>query len=416
MTVLGVDFFRPTPEWAVPLWEVPATYRGAKGGRSSGKSHEIAGELVERILSNPNYSTVCVREIQKSLKYSAKRLIETKIREFGVSHLFKVTNSEIKHKYGQGIFIFEGMQAHNSDSIKSLEGFDCCWVEEAHSLSQVSLDLLIPTIRKPGSEIIFTWNPDQPEDAVDKFFASNPDNAVCIHVNYLDNPWCPLNVIDLANDWKRRRPDTYDHVWLGGYNTKADDQVLNGCWREDEFEVQEHWDGPYWGADWGFSVDPSTLMGVYIDTTTKPAATLYVRFERYGHGIEINDYPEFFDGEPKCKGEVIRGDNSRPEIISYIQKHGYPLMMAADKWPGSVEDGISTLRGFNEIVIHPDCENTLTEARLWKYKRDRLTDDITTKLIDGNDHCWDAIRYALDQIIQNGNNLVALLNLSMGKK
>lgn len=364
---------------------------------------------------DPSYSVVCIREIQKSLRFSAKRLIEAKIQQYGLGEFFEVQAGLIKRINGSGVCIFQGMQDHTADSIKSLEDFDLAWCEEAQSLSQRSLDLLTPTIRKPNSEIWFSWNPDLETDPVDMFFSSEPDNSVCVHVNYMNNPFCPQNVIEQAEDWRRRRPDTYDHVWLGGYNTKSEDQVLNGVWRVDEFEPQPDWDGPYFGADWGFSTDPSTLISCYIDTSAEPA-TLYVRHERYGHGIEINDYPEFFSAMPAINGPVIRADNARPEIISYLQKHGYPMIMAADKWAGSVEDGISTLRGFAEIVIHPDCEHTIDEARLWKYKRDRLTGDILPKLIDGNDHCWDAIRYALAPFVKGGDNMAALLGLALGRK
>ena len=421
MRKLSVKVTRRQARWTQKFWKKKRRYRGAKGGRSSGKSHEMAAQLVENMVADKDYSVVCIREIQKSLKYSAKRLIEGKIRSMGVGHLFKIQAGEIKRKYGTGICIFQGMQDHNADSIKSLEDFDLAWVEEAQSLSQRSLDLLIPTIRKDGSEIWFSWNPDQPTDPVDVFFAGNPADSICTHVNFTDNPFCPENVKQLAADWKRRRPDTYDHVWCGQYNTKSDDQVLNGCWREDVFDIDPSWDGPYFGADWGFSVDPSTLIGVYMDMSAveqDPAArpTIYIVHERYAHGIEIVDYPEFFNGVPECKNREIRGDNARPEIISHIKKSpGYNKMRAAGKWPGSVEDGISWLRGVEEIVIHSSCTHTVDEARLWKYKRDRLTNEVLPVLIKGNDHTWDAVRYALDELIQQGNNMAQLLKMAMGK-
>ena len=381
---------RHRPDWAVPLWEHKRRLRGAKGGRSSGKSHDFAEGVVERMALDPRFSTVCIREIQKTLQFSAKRLIENKIRSMGVSSLFEIQASIIKRKAGTGVCIFQGMQDHNADSIKSLEDFDLAWVEEAQTLSQRSIEL--------------------PTDPVEELFAGEPDDSVCVHVNYLQNPRCPDNVHRQAEDWRRRRPDTYDHVWLGAFNTKSEDQVLSGCWRVDVFEPQDSWDGPYFGADWGFSVDPSTLLCVYIHDNK-----LFIRKERYGHQIEINDLPEFFAGMPECHNQVIRGDNSRPETISYLQKHGYPKCIAADKWKGSVEDGISTLRGFDEIIIHEECQHTVDEARLWKYKRDRLTGDILPKLVDGNEHCWDAIRYALAPIIRQGDNMGLLLNLAMGR-
>src|SRR5690625_2615548 len=159
----------PTPRWAVPLLQ-PSRYKAAHGGRASGKSNFFAVLLVEEHTRLPDLQSVCIREIQRSLKFSAKKLIEQKIRDLGVSHLFDITLTEIRRVGGQGLIIFEGMQDHTADSIKSLEGFDRAWVEEAQSLSHRSLELLIPTIRKDGSELWFSWNPDQPEDAVEGLF------------------------------------------------------------------------------------------------------------------------------------------------------------------------------------------------------------------------------------------------------
>ena len=391
MSVLNI----PTPRWCLPL--LPhKPYKGAKGGRGSGKSHFFAEKLVEEIVADPNISIVCIREIQKSLKFSAKKLIEDKIRQLGVSHLFEITLTEIRRIGGTGIIIFQGMQNHTSDSIKSLEGFKIAWVEEAQSVSQRSLELLLPTIRMDDSEIWFSWNPDQETDPVDVFFQTELNDAVCVHVNFNDNPFCPENLKRQAASHLLRDAETYGHVWLGDYNTKSDDQVLAGKWRAEEFEPHPSWDGAYFGADWGFSTDPNTLIECYIENRT-----LYIRNEAYGNGIEINDTPEFFDKLPLAKSHVVRADCARPEVISYMNKHGYPRVEGVQKWAGSVEDGVSTLRGFDAIVIHPDCPHTIEEARLWKYKRDRLTDDILPVLIDKHNHCWDAIRYALAPLIKS---------------
>lgn len=400
----------PTPRWAVPLL-APSRYKGAKGGRSSGKSHFFAERLVEHCVADPELSAVCIREIQKSLKFSAKRLIEAKIRALGVQHLFDITNTEIRRIGGSGVIIFQGMQDHTADSIKSLEGFGIAWCEEAQNLSARSLELLLPTIRMDNSEVWFSWNPDQIDDPVDDFLVANyvdDGDMIVVHVNFTDNPFCPEVIKKEAARHLKRDPDGYAHVWLGGYNTKSDDQVLSGCWRVDEFEPAGHWDGPYLGADWGFATDPNTLLECWIADNA-----LHIYQERYGHAIEIDDTPEFFDGIKNAKDHTVRADSARPEIISYMKRNGYPLVTAVEKWPGSVEDGISKLRGFDEIVIHPQCEHTVEEARLWKYKRDRLTGDVLPKLIDGNDHCWDAVRYAIAPLVK-GDNMGDLLDMAMG--
>lgn len=400
----------PTPRWAVPLL-APSRYKGAKGGRSSGKSHFFAERLVEHCVADPDLSAVCIREIQKSLKFSAKRLIEFKIRSMGVQSLFEISTTEIRRIGGSGVIIFQGMQDHTADSIKSLEGFGIAWCEEAQNLSSRSLELLLPTIRTDGSEIWFSWNPDQSDDPVDDFLVANcpdGDDAIVVHVNFTQNPFCPQVVKDEAARHLKRDADNYDHVWLGAYNTKADDQVLSGRWRVDEFEPAGNWDGPYLGGDWGFAADPNTLMECWVSGNI-----LYVRGEEYDNGVEIDDTPAFYAKNPNAKNHVVRADNARPEIISYMRRNGYPLVEPVDKWPGSVEDGISKLRSFDQIIIHPDCPETIKEARMWKYKRDRLTGDILPKLVDAHDHCWDAVRYAIAPMVK-GNNMGQLLDMAMG--
>ena len=131
--------------------------------------------------------------------------------------------------------------------------------------------------------------------------------------------------------------------------------------------------------------------------------TLYIYQERYGNGIEIDDTPKFFDGMPGAKDHIVRADCARPEIISHMKKHGYPKVTAVKKWDGSVEDGISKLRSFKEIVIHVQCKNAIFEAKMWKYKRDRLTDDVLPVLIDKHNHCWDANRYSIEPLIKRKN-------------
>lgn len=214
MTVLRIQ----TPEWALPLLE-PCRYKGAYGGRGGGKSQFMAEMVVEEHIMNPERRTVCVREIQKSLGQSVKRLIEDKIGALNAGDYFEILDTQIRSKRGGGLIIFQGMQNHTADSIKSLEGYDCAWVEEAQTLSQYSLDLLRPTIRKPNSELWFTWNPRFKTDAVDKFFRGEKrQDMIVVNVNWNDNPWfdeTPLRG-DMEADYQAD-PDRAEHVWGGQY-------------------------------------------------------------------------------------------------------------------------------------------------------------------------------------------------------
>jgi phage terminase large subunit len=213
---MDVELARDVPRWALPLQQ-PARYKGAKGGRASGKSHFYAEEAVEAMVCDPSLRFVCIREVQRSLKFSAKALVESKIRKLGASAHFTILEREIRRNGGTGVMIFEGMQDHTSDSIKSLEGFGRAWVEESQSISQRSLDLLLPTIRTEGSEIWFSWNPDLSSDPIDAFFAGKPEGGVLVHVTYRDNPFCPLVMRTEAARLEAADPDAYEHIWEGGY-------------------------------------------------------------------------------------------------------------------------------------------------------------------------------------------------------
>ena len=208
-----------TPRWAVPLLQ-PARYKGVHGGRGSGKSHFFGEYIIENHIYDQNQSTVCVREIQKSLDQSVKRLLESKIEQMNAGFYFEVQESKILSKNGTGVIIFQGMQNHTADSIKSLEGYDRAWVEEAQTLSQFSLDLLRPTIRKPNSEILFSWNPRYKTDPVDILLRKNPPpETVVIQANWSDNPWFPDVLrremeFDFDND-----PDKAEHIWNGAYGS-----------------------------------------------------------------------------------------------------------------------------------------------------------------------------------------------------
>jgi len=355
----------------------------------------MAEMLVEEHVADANLQSVCIREIQKSLKFSAKKLVEDKIRAMGVSHLFDVTLTEIRRNDGEGIIIFQGMQDHTADSIKSLEGFDRAWVEEAQSLSARSVELLVPTIRNDGSELWFSWNPDQPDDPVEKLFSDNPD-ATLVHVNYDDNPWCPQVMREQA-DWQRRVDfERYNHIWLGGYNTKSDAQVFKGRWRVDEFEPLGEWYGPYYGLDFGFSADPTCFVRCWIGGNT-----LYIDQDAGRVELDLDDTAGFVaDHDDQAYRYVIRADSARPESISYLRRHGLPRMEGVKKWAGSVEDGIEHIKTYDEIVIHTRCNDMQQEARLYSYVIDKRTGDILPKIEDKHNHRWDAVRYALSPLIR----------------
>ena len=232
-----------TPEWAVPLL-APRRYKGARGGRGSGKSWFFAQEVVARCAAYPDTSVVCIREVQKSIKLSSKRLIENTITKLGVSHLFDVLATDVRCKNGKGIITFQGMQDHTSDSIKSLEDFQIAWVEEAQSISERSLRLLRPTMRS-GSELWFGWNPEMDDDPVEQLFAHPDDGMVVVDVNWYDNPFFPQELREeMERDKRLYSPQMWEHIWEGKYITGDMGEVFKWDWLK-----VHHYAAPYHGFE-----------------------------------------------------------------------------------------------------------------------------------------------------------------------
>jgi phage terminase large subunit len=380
-----------------PLFDKTADFRYIVfyGGRAGRKSWEVANSLIIKAINNPNLLILCTREIQNSIQDSVLRLLANQIERMGVSHYFEIQKTTIRCKTSGSEFIFKGLNGLTIDSIKSLEGADICWIEEAHSVSEHSWQVLIPTIRKAGSRILITFNPDLATDPVYKRFVLNtPPKTYVFKVNYLQNPDCPQEVKDEANYLKRVDYESYAHIWLGEVREHSDAQIFKGKYKVESFDVDSSFGYPLLGADWGFAQDPNTLVKVYIK-----GRKLYIRSEVYRIGCEIEDTPAMFDQLQDVRSYTVRADSARPELVKYMQVKGFKIV-SVDKWSGSVEDGISFMRSFEEIVIHSDCPHTAEEFRLYSYKIDKRTGDVLPDVVSLNDHCIDSIRYALQPMIR----------------
>ena len=376
------------PKAFKPLFQ-PARYKAFYGGRGSAKSHSIAAALIIEAGRRP-LRIACYREIQKSIRDSSKRLLDDKITSLGYSDFFESTLNEIRGKNGS-LFIFGGLRS-NPEAVKSTEGLDIAWIEEAATVSQNSLDILVPTLRKPNSELWFSWNPRYETDPVDRMFRGGepPPNSLIYKVNYDGNPFFP-GVLRDEMEWDQRRdPDKYKHIWLGEYQSNSEARVFKN-WRigqRDEF-TEDPTRRYFYGADWGFSVDPTVLVRCYLE-----GRTLYVDREVYKVGCEIDATPALFDKIPGCRKWPIRADSARPETISYMQRQGFNIVSAL-KGAGSVEDGVEFLKS-HDIVVHPDCRHTIDELSLYSYKVDKLTDEVLPVLEDKSNHVIDSLRYALE--------------------
>lgn len=375
------------PKWSECLFDESARYIAVKGGRGSGKSRSVATALNLRAAAKP-LRILCVREIQKSIRDSSKRLLDDDAERNGLAGFYTSLETEIRGANGS-LFLFAGLRS-NIDSIKSMEGIDICWVEEAQSVSKTSLETLIPTIRKPGSQIIFTWNPKHETDPIEEMFGREdlPPDTRLKTVNYTDNPWFPDVLQKEAAYDLSRDPEKYNHVWMGGYLRNSESRVFKN-WTVEEFEAPA--DALFrLGADWGFASDPSVLVRCHI-----VGRKLFIDYEAHMVGCEIMDLPSLFMSVPGAEKWPITADSARPETISHMRNHGFPKIQAAVKGPKSIEDGIEWLKSF-DIVVHPRCRHTIDELTMYSYKTDPLTQLVLPLLSDTNNHIIDALRYACE--------------------
>ena len=387
----------PAPEWSIPFMQ-PSRYKGAHGGRGGGKSHFFAEEVVLRCLS-PNkidadgtrrpVRIVCIREVQNSIKESVKQLIADKIRALGVELLFDILEAEIRGPY-DSLIIFKGMQAHNAANLKSLEGYDIAWVEEAQTFSEVSLRMLRPTIRKEyadgtTSELWFSWNPRHEIDPVDHFFRGNsplakgwrrPSDAVIVEVNWYDNPWLPNVLRKERDDDYASDSDTAENVWGGGY-----ERVTAGAYyarlianlerigRVGEFPYDPTLGAVY--TSWDLGVDDYTSIWFFQIHTVdgQPRVRIVDYFEFSGVGpqdIIPAAMPEF---TPDIQKRVEMMMEIGRDIKFTYQRHFFPHDLGVREWGAGGKERILSVaaQGVPTATIvrgkATDPENRINAAR-----------------------------------------------------
>ena len=395
----------------------PARYKVFYGGRGSGKSWAFARALI-MIAVTSTKRILCCREYQSSIGESVHYVLVDQIYKMGLIAWFQITNNSIICPVTGSEFIFKGLRLHIHE-IKSTEGVDICWIEEGQAVSTQSFNTLDPTIRKPGSEIWISYNPLNSNDTIHEMFVGHHmpefDNdgnryAIVKKVNWSDNPWFPADLEKLRLRHLNEDQDIYAHIWEGETLQISDAMVFKGKWTCRAFKAPEGVIFRF-GADWGFATDPSVLIRCYEHDDC-----LWVDYEACGPQIELDELAGFFAGSdnnasprwhndkswpgiPGAQAWPIKGDNSRPETISFLARFGLNIT-AAEKWPGSVEDGIAHLRAFKQIIIHPRCTNLLNEAFMYRYKIDRQSGLVLPVIVDAHNHSWDALRYSLDGYIQ----------------
>lgn len=375
------------PEYAGDLWQ-PFRHLAWHGGRGPGKTRTVATGLVLQSMEN-HERVLCGRETQRSIKDSSKRVLDDEIDRLGVRSVFTSTETEIRGP-NDSLFLFNGIRG-NASGIKSIEGITIFWGDEAQAFTQASIDTVVPTIRAPGSRLIWTWNPDLPTDPVDVMFRGDkgpPPNSIVREVNYPDNPWFPEELRVEMEFVRSRDIDKYNHIWLGQYRLNSEARVFKN-WRVEAFDSPANVEYRI-GADFGFSIDPSVAVRCWIDGTQ-----IFIDHEAWGLGVEIVSLPSLFMTIPDAEKYWMTADSSRPETISHLRTNGFPRIAPALKGARSLEEGVEWLKGY-DLIVHPRCQHVIDELTHYSYKTDPLTGQVLGVLEDKNNHCIDAVRYAVE--------------------
>lgn len=404
------------------------------GGRAGGKSHTIARFLVALAYSRP-LKILCVREVQLSIKDSVHSLLKGIIESVpGFLEFFEVLEYELRGANGS-LFTFRGMRRETAYSVKSYEGYDVAWVEEANSLYRRSVDLLIPTIRKPGSRLIWSFNPENESDTVYQEFLVNPrDDALTAEILYTDNAFCSGESKADAELDRKRDYEKFQHVWLGGLRTISEGQIIRnfsvienlpiselplfksakysrsyGDLVTSEFERTFGKGSIFCGLDWGHSEKHKTVF--IIGWLSKKERKVLILDEL----VEVEELSlTRIANAIKTKFPFMRDrripiwcDNSRPESINHFKVHGLNAK-SAPKWNGSVKDGITILQDC-VINVCERCEQTISDFKMYSYELDG-NDASLFEPKKEHDDAVDAIRYGIWKFIKYGNTGYAKLN------
>ena len=377
-----------------PLWKNAKRRNYIYGGRGSGKSHDVAEYCLFRAYQS-KIKVLCTRELQNSIADSVYSLLKNKITDMKLDFFFTVYKDRIVGNNGSE-FIFKGIH-NNVSEIKSMENISIAWLEESQSLSRESIDVIVPTIRAPGSILIFTFNPYKDNDPIYVEMKNATEDDLVIKANYSDNPWFPEELrMEMERD-KKNDYQKYLWVWEGECLGLSDAQIFRGKYVVENFETPKNADF-HFGADWGFANDPTTLVRSFI-----VGNDLYIDMCAGKVGCDLEDTPSLFNEVQGSSIYPIYADSARPETISFMRSKHYNVI-AAEKWNGSVEDGIQYLRSFSCIHIHERCKAVAEEFDLYQYKVDRQTGEVLRIPVDKFNHYIDAIRYSLTVPMRSANN------------
>lgn len=386
------------------------------GGRYGAKTWQAARILILRSMVKKQ-TILCCRELMNTIKDSCHQVLKDQINEMGVGKYFEITQNEIRCLETGSRFIFKGLHGNDAE-IKSTEGVDLCWLEEAQRATESSLENLIYTIRKETggepSEIWVTFNPLTAKDAVYRRFVEKPyPDSIVVWTNWDSNAWfAPWS--NKERLWKLERdPESYRHIFGGECKVIGNNIIFAGKFTVDCFDAPTN-PSPvfYYGADWG-DKSPTVLIRCYLTGDDPREQELWIDYEAYAVGVDYNDIPALFDKVPGSRSARIMGDSAQGGLINHLNKnfgmHVEPVSKKGHVDPedkmkyGSIEEGIKFIRGFKIVHIHQRCINTIEEFQSYAYKLDPRTGKVILPeiILDADNHAIDSLRYALADLIRS---------------
>jgi phage terminase large subunit len=390
------------PSKLIPFMESRRMYQILYGGRSSAKTRTALAKILYCANEKPNQTILCTREFQSSIETSTYAELKQIIFEEDLQHIFKVKHDRIECVNGSK-FIFKGL-ARDIYQIKSIPNIDICLVEEAETIRRDLWDVLDPTLRKDGAQLIVLFNPRELQSAtyqkwlIDKI----PDEDILrIEINYQDNPFNSELILKKIAHMKEFDYARYEHIYLGKVLDISEDVIFKGKFKildmglqfkDERFYYKEKQIGMLYGMDFGFSQDPTAMIELcFLDEDT-----IYINREIFKTGLLPAHYIPVMEKE---FGKFVRmspwyADAARPDSIAQLKHDGLRRIEGAPKGKGSIESGIEYLLGKN-IIINPRCQNMIFEAYNYRYKKDKNSGIVLSDIVDAHNHGWDAIRYAL---------------------
>ena len=374
-----------------------------RGGRGSLKSSFAAIEIIIGMMDDPTSNAVAFRKTGVSIKDSVMPTFIWALDKLNWLPYVKINQSKGEIEIlatGQKILMRGLDDPQKIKSIKAKKGyFKYLWFEEgAEYTSLEEMESVRISVLRGGHDFVefVTYNPPaEPYAWINEEARRDVRSRMVHESNYKQSPpeWLGPKFLSDAAEMEQHRPEKHAHVYMGVEVGRTDAIIFSGCYRMETFEAKPGWDGPYFGADWGFSQDPNVLVKCWVN-----GRDLYIEHEEFAIGVQLDDIPKMFDKIPDSRRYKIRADCARPETIAHIKARGFAIE-AAEKWKGSVEDGIAVMKSYN-IIVHPRCVNIIQELRSYRYKIDRLTSDVLADIVDKDNHGVDAIRYAIAPLVR----------------